>query len=93
MIDPGIGFGKSRDDNFKLINQLYKFKIFGLPLFLGLSRKSFIGKIVKVGPSQRLAGTLSASILSVAGGARILRTHDVAETVQALKVASKISNN
>lgn len=93
MIDPGIGFGKSLEDNLRIINQLYKFKVLGLPLFLGLSRKSFIGKIVNVGPQERLAGTLSASILSVVGGARILRTHDVAETIGALKVASKINNN
>ncbi|MCF7907913.1 MAG: dihydropteroate synthase [Candidatus Omnitrophica bacterium] len=93
MIDPGIGFGKDLNDNLKLINQLYKFKVFGLPLFLGLSRKSFIGKILKSEPGERLVGTLSATILSVGQGANILRTHDVAETVQALKVASKITNN
>jgi len=93
MIDPGIGFGKRFEDNLRLIDELYKFKIFGLPLFLGLSRKSFIGKIVNRNPQQRLIGSLSAAILGVIRGANVLRTHDVAETVEALKVASKIINN
>ncbi len=93
VIDPGIGFGKRPEDNLTLIRELYKFKIFGLPIFLGLSRKSFIGKILNVGVEDRLAGTLAAGVASLFRGATIFRVHDVGETVQALKVAAKIINN
>lgn len=93
LIDPGIGFGKRLEDNARIINELYKFKVLGQPIFLGLSRKSFIGKILKVGLDQRLAGTIAASIISLTKGANILRVHDVRETAQAIKVASKIINN
>jgi len=93
LIDPGIGFGKRLEDNTKIINQLYKLKVFGLPIFLGLSHKSFIGKILNVDIKQRLIGTIAASMISLAKGANILRVHDVGETAQAIKVASKIINN
>lgn len=93
LIDPGIGFGKRLEDNTRIINELYKFKVLGLPIFLGLSRKSFIGKILNVGAGERLAGTIAASIISLTRGANILRVHDVGETAQAIKVASKITNN
>ena len=93
LIDPGIGFSKRLEDNTKIINGLYKFKVFGLPIFLGLSRKSFIGKILNVGTKERLVGTIAASIISFTKGANILRVHDVGETAQAIKVASKITNN
>lgn len=93
LIDPGIGFGKRLEDNIKIINELYKFKILGLPIFLGLSRKSFIGKILNVDTDERLTGTIVASIISLNRGANILRVHDVRETAQAIRVASKITNN
>jgi len=93
LIDPGIGFGKRLQDNTKIINELYKFKIFGVPIFLGLSRKSFIGKIVNVKVDERLVGTIAASVIAVSKGANILRVHDVAQTAQALKIVEKISNN
>ena len=93
FIDPGIGFGKRLEDNTKIINELYKFKVFGLPIFLGLSRKSFIGKILNVGAGERLVGTIAASAIAVNKGANILRVHDVAETAQAVRIASKIINN
>jgi dihydropteroate synthase len=93
LIDPGIGFGKRLEDNSKIINELYKFKIFGLPIFLGLSRKSFIGKILNVDTGQRLVGTIAASIIAINKGANILRVHDVAQTAQAFKVAAQILNN
>jgi len=93
IVDPGIGFGKRLEDNTKIINQLYKLKVLGLPIFLGLSHKSFIGKILNVDIKQRLIGTIAASMISLAKGANILRVHDVGETAQAIKVASKIINN
>jgi len=93
FIDPGIGFGKRTGDNTKIINELYKFKIFGLPIFLGLSRKSFIGKVLNVEAENRLTGTITASVISLIRGANVLRVHDVSQTAQAMKIASKILNN
>lgn len=93
LIDPGIGFGKRLDDNTAIISELYRFKALGLPIFLGLSRKSFIGKILNVGAGERLAGTIAANVVAVTNGADILRVHDVKETAQAIKVALKINNN
>ena len=86
MIDPGIGFGKSVPDNFEIIRQLPVFRALGCPIFLGVSRKSFIGKTLKVPASERLAGSLSAALAAVVSGAKVLRVHDVKETVQALKI-------
>jgi len=90
LIDPGIGFGKRLEDNIKIINELDKFKVFGLPIFLGLSRKSFIGKILNAGVNQRLWGTIASSVVALQKGANVLRVHDVREVHQALKVTSKI---
>ena len=72
---------------------LYKLKVFGLPIFLGLSRKSFIGKILNVGQKERLVGTVTAGTISIMRGADILRVHDVARSFQALKITSKITEN
>jgi dihydropteroate synthase len=93
LLDPGIGFGKRVEDNFKIINELYKFRIFGLPIFIGLSRKSFIGKTLKVEANSRIFGAISASVIACLRGASILRVHDVKETMQALNIASHILNN
>ena len=87
MIDPGIGFGKTVADNYRIIKNLYIFESMGLPIFLGVSRKSFIGKVLKVGVDGRLAGTISALVASYINGASALRVHDVKEAVQALKIA------
>jgi len=93
LIDPGIGFGKIAKDNLKIINELYKFKIFGLPIFIGLSRKSFIGKIIDKDVSGRLYGTIASGVVAVLRGANILRVHDVKENKQALDLAASIINN
>ncbi|MDD4182608.1 MAG: dihydropteroate synthase [Candidatus Omnitrophica bacterium] len=93
MIDPGIGFGKTLKDNLKIINELYKFKIFGLPIFIGLSRKSFIGKITGKSTDQRLYGTIASGLIAALRGANILRVHDVKENKEALRIASSIINN
>ena len=93
FIDPGIGFGKRLEDNIRIINELYKFKIFGLPIFLGLSRKSFIGEMLNVEVGERLMGTIAASVISLIKGGNVLRAHDVRETVQAVRIASKIIDN
>jgi len=92
-LDPGIGFGKRLEDNTRLLNELYAFKAFGLPLFVGLSRKSFIGTILKKDVGGRLNGSVAASVVSVMKGANILRAHDVRETIEALSIASAITCN
>lgn len=82
ILDIGFGFGKSPDHNLTLLNQLHRFVDLNLPLLVGLSRKSTIGRIVE----DRLTGSLSGALAAVDRGAKILRVHDVAETVAALKV-------
>lgn len=93
IIDPGIGFGKRLEDNTKIIRDLYKLKIFGLPILLGLSRKSFIGKILNTEVDARLVGTIAASVISLTKGGNILRVHDVKETIEAIKIVSGIIGN
>jgi len=93
MIDPGIGFGKTTQDNLKIINELYKLKTFGLPIFIGLSRKSFIGKITGKKAEQRLFGTIASGIIAALRGANILRVHDVRENKEALSVVEGIIKN
>lgn len=92
-VDPGIGFGKRVEDNLKIVKELYKFKILGLPVFLGLSRKSFIGKVLRLDVEERLSGSIAAAVISIANGANILRVHDVKETVEAVKIATAIMNS
>lgn len=90
FIDPGIGFGKLVCHNSEIINNLSQFKIFGVPIFIGISRKSFIGKILKKEPRERLYGILAAEILALEAGAKVLRVHDVARTQEAIRVFSEI---
>jgi dihydropteroate synthase len=89
-LDPGIGFGKRVKDNTELIRSLSSFKGFGCPIFIGLSRKSFIGTIIDRDVTGRLAGTIAASVISTVRGADVLRVHDVAPTMEALKIVDKI---
>lgn len=90
IIDPGIGFGKRLEDNLTLLNELYKFKMFGRPIFVGVSRKSFIGALTRSKVHERLSGSIAANIAAVVRGANILRVHDVKETDAALRVAESI---
>lgn len=90
IIDPGIGFGKTLEHNLEIIRRLGEMRILGVPILLGASRKSFIGKILDADTNERLEGSLTAAILSAVNGADIVRVHDVAETVKALAVASAI---
>lgn len=92
IIDPGIGFGKTFQHNLIILNKLSEFKVLGLPILVGPSRKSFIGKILKAEPGQRLFGTIGASILAAKNGAKIIRVHDVKEVKQALKVFDALNN-
>lgn len=90
LIDPGFGFGKSLEHNLALLRGLPRVaaRAGGLPLLVGLSRKSMIGALTGRPVGERLAGGLASAIAALEGGARIIRTHDVAETVDALKVWS-----
>jgi dihydropteroate synthase len=90
MIDPGIGFGKNTGQNLSLIKSLYHLKTFGLPIVLGVSRKRFIGDVLMKDVSDRQIGSISANLIGMMHGARILRTHDVAETKEMLKMAQAI---
>jgi dihydropteroate synthase len=90
VLDPGIGFGKTPDQSLTAIARLAELKSFGLPLLVGASRKRFIDKVSPAPPDQRLGGSIAAHLLAVANGAVIIRTHDVAQTVQALRVDAAI---
>ncbi len=86
LIDPGFGFGKTLQHNYELLRHLARFMDLGLPVLVGISRKSMIGNVVNRGVDGRLAGSLAATVHALIGGASIIRTHDVAATVDAIKV-------
>ena len=90
IIDPGIGFGKTNEDNLLILKHLYEFRILGKPILLGTSRKSFIGKILKSEVGDRLEGTLSSIAIGVLNGAHIIRSHDVLEAKKAIAVADAV---
>ncbi len=90
VLDPGIGFGKTPEQSVACIAQLAAWRGFDLPILVGASRKRFINAIVSAQPAERLGGSLAAHLLAIEGGAAIIRTHDVAPTVQALAVAAAI---
>jgi dihydropteroate synthase len=93
IIDPGIGFGKTAEHNLEILKGLGYFKKLGYPLCVGVSRKSFIGKILGFkDPGDRLAGSLAAAVVASMHGANIIRTHDVASTRQALKMVDSITS-
>ena len=91
VLDPGIGFGKTPEQSIACIARLAEFKRFGLPLLVGASRKRFISSVTPSPPDERLGGSIASHLAAVANGAAIIRTHDVAETVQALRVAAAIA--
>jgi len=86
ILDPGLGFGKTVEQNLTLVRQLPALAALGLPLLVGASRKSFIGHVAGTAPTERLPGSLAAAAWAALGGAAILRVHDVAATVQFLRV-------
>jgi dihydropteroate synthase len=90
MVDPGIGFGKTVTNNLEIISRLREFRSIGKPIVIGVSRKSFIGKITGLPVEERIEGSVAAAVLAVREGANIVRVHDVKETVRALKVAHEI---
>lgn len=92
IIDPGFGFGKTVEHNFKLMNQLEVFKIFQRPLLVGISRKSMIWKTLDTTPEFALTGTIALNMLSLEKGAHILRVHDVKEAVEVVKIFTALKN-
>jgi dihydropteroate synthase len=92
VLDPGIGFGKTPEQSMTALARLNELAVFGLPLLVGASRKRFISSVTPSEPRQRLGGSIAAHVLAAVNGARIIRTHDVSETVQALRVAAAIED-
>jgi dihydropteroate synthase len=92
VLDPGIGFGKTAEQSMIALARLSEFNVFGLPLLVGASRKRFISEVTPSEPHQRLGGSIAAHLLAAKSGARIIRTHDVAETIQALRVTAAIED-
>lgn len=90
IIDPGFGFGKTLDHNYELLNRLDSFKVFQLPLMVGVSRKSMIYKLLGTNPEEALNGTSIVNTLALMGGADILRVHDVREAVEAVRILNMI---
>ncbi|WP_213771898.1 dihydropteroate synthase [Bradyrhizobium sp. dw_78] len=92
VLDPGIGFGKTHEQSMIALARLGELATFNLPLLVGASRKRFIDSVTPSEPQQRLGGSIAAHLIAAKGGARIIRTHDVAETVQALRVTAAIED-
>jgi dihydropteroate synthase len=90
VLDPGIGFGKTPEQSIICLARLTEFKRFGLPLLVGASRKRFINSVTPSPPDERIGGSIASHLIAVEKGTAIVRVHDVAETVQALRVASAI---
>ncbi|MCA1456803.1 dihydropteroate synthase [Bradyrhizobium sp. BRP22] len=90
VLDPGIGFGKTPQQSMMVLARLAELRAFGLPLLVGASRKRFISTVTPSEPDQRIGGSIAAHLIAAQGGAQIIRAHDVAETVQALRVAAAI---
>ena len=92
VLDPGIGFGKTPEQSMIALARLDDLSQFGLPLLVGASRKRFIASVAPSEPDQRLGGSIAAHLLAAQRGAKIIRAHDVAETVQGLRVASALED-
>jgi dihydropteroate synthase len=92
LIDPGFGFGKTLQHNYLLLRNLAHFSQLEIPILVGVSRKSMIGDVIGRAVDQRLAGSIAATTLALASGAKIIRTHDVAATMDAIRVNSAYSN-
>lgn len=90
LLDPGIGFGKTAEHNLRLLNRLHELAGAGWPLLLGVSRKSLIGAVTGRPVRDRLAGSLALATIAVLQGARILRVHDVRETVDAVRLCAAV---
>ena len=90
IIDPGFGFGKTLEHNYQLMNHLEEFKLFELPVLVGVSRKSMIYKLLETTPKEALNGTTALNAIAIQKGAHILRVHDVKEAVETVKIIGKM---
>jgi dihydropteroate synthase len=90
IIDPGIGFGKTFDHNFKILNSIQQFADLGKPILTGASRKAFLGSLAGTEPEDRLPESLSAAVIAASNGAHFIRVHDVVPTVRALRVVDAV---
>jgi dihydropteroate synthase len=90
VLDPGFGFGKRTAHNLALLNGLGDIKALGLPLLIGLSRKSVLGQVLGSDVDERVHASIAASVISVMKGASIVRVHDVKATVDALKIVTAV---
>jgi len=90
LIDPGIGFGKTVEQNLRLLNHLDELHVLGLPILLGPSRKSFIGHVLDLPPEERLEGTMAAVAVGILRGADIVRVHDVRAAVRVTRMTDAI---
>ena len=90
MIDPGIGFGKTAEQNWEVMRRLNELEELGYPILVGTSRKSFIGKLLDLPPDQRLEGSLATAVASVLRGADVVRVHDVLQVTRAVRVADRM---
>jgi dihydropteroate synthase len=90
IVDPGIGFGKTADQNLEVLRRLAELRILGRPILLGTSRKSTLGKVLDLPADQRLEATLATTALGIAAGADIVRVHDVRENVRAARMADAV---
>jgi dihydropteroate synthase len=93
IIDPGFGFGKDLQQNYQLLSGLSEFRIFQLPMLVGVSRKSMICKVLDSAPEQALAGTIAVNTIALMHGADILRVHDVKEAVDAVQIVKAYKNS
>jgi dihydropteroate synthase len=93
VVDPGFGFGKSMTHNAQLLYALERFRTLGCPVLIGLSRKSFIGHVLDLPARERVNGSVAAAVLAVWKGASIVRAHDVAPTVEALRVVDYVARH
>jgi dihydropteroate synthase len=92
ILDPGFGFGKTLDENYRLMAEMEKLQVFELPILVGISRKSMIYKLLETSPAEALNGTTFLNTIALMKGASILRVHDVKEAVEIVKMYDRIRN-
>jgi len=90
IVDPGVGFGKTLEQNLELVRRLDELKALGRPVLLGTSRKSMIGLVLELPPEQRLEGTAASVAIGIAKGADIIRVHDVKEMMRVCRMSDAI---
>ena len=93
ILDPGFGFGKTLEENYSLLNDIDRLKVLGLPLLVGISRKSMLYRVLDTTPEQVLNATTAANSVALTKGANILRVHDVKEAVETVRIFNAITKN